>query len=277
MYSNMEKTPTTIDELLQWVMEYNIPTDAMNTYIGVDYRGPKAFGIYQDSYTGNFVVYKNKADGTRAIRYEGLDEAYAVNELYAKMEERLTMQLKGRSNRQRATEYAENYSYPQTDIPNKKTRKKSKAIWKILGIFLGIQILPWLLGKLLLLAFTAYVTFTGAGRPEQGYYEINNVNYYYSGSLWYVWEDSAWDIYDSEYDLSTYEYLEDAYIGSYYADLYETNYGFGNFEDSKYYHSYSYSTNNGDDWDSNDSWDDDDDWDDDWDWDDSLDDWDSDW
>lgn len=274
---NADKTPTTITELQQWVMEHNIPTDAMNTFIGVDYRGPRAFGIYRDSYTGNFVVYKNKADGTRAVRYDGSDEAYAVNELYMKMKERLTTQLKKRGNRQRTSEYAQPYPYPQTDISNKKTRKKSKAVWKILGIIVGIQILPWLLTKVSLLIFTAYVAIVGAGRPEQGYYEINESDYYYSGSRWYVWEDVAWDIYESDYDLSEYEYLEDAYLGSYYDDIYGTDYGFGNFEDSEYYYSYFYSTDdNDDDW-YDDSWDDDDDWDDDWDWDDSWDDWDSDW
>lgn len=50
----------------------------------MDFRQPKAFGIYKDS-DGNFVVYKNKGDGTRAERYRGKDEAYAVNEIYQKL------------------------------------------------------------------------------------------------------------------------------------------------------------------------------------------------
>ena len=32
------------------------------------------------------IVYKNKSDGSRAIRYQGLDEAYAVNEIYLKLQ-----------------------------------------------------------------------------------------------------------------------------------------------------------------------------------------------
>lgn len=47
----------------------------------MDFRQPKAFGIYKDS-DGNFVVYKNKGDGTRAEHYRGKGEAYAVNEIY---------------------------------------------------------------------------------------------------------------------------------------------------------------------------------------------------
>ena len=50
----------------------------------MDVLQPKAFGIYKDS-DGNFVVYKNKGDGTRAERYRGKDEAYAVNEIYQKL------------------------------------------------------------------------------------------------------------------------------------------------------------------------------------------------
>ena len=68
----------------------------MRFFIGVDYKKPKAFGIYQDG-DGNFVVYKNKADGSRAIRYKGTDEAYAVHELYLKMQSEVQKQKTRRS------------------------------------------------------------------------------------------------------------------------------------------------------------------------------------
>ena len=58
----------------------------MRFYIGENYKLPKAFGIYQDEASGDFIVYKNKADGTRVIRYQGGDEAYAVNEIYLKLQ-----------------------------------------------------------------------------------------------------------------------------------------------------------------------------------------------
>ena len=70
----------------------NLPLEEMRTFIGEDYKGAKAFGIYKDETDGTFVVYKNKEDGTRAVRYKGSDEAYAVNELYQKMKERVATQ-----------------------------------------------------------------------------------------------------------------------------------------------------------------------------------------
>ena len=84
--------PTTIEELRAYCRNHNLPLADMRVFLGEDYRGAKAFGIYRDEATGNIVVYKNKADGTRAVRYEGSDEAYAVNELYLKIKERVAEQ-----------------------------------------------------------------------------------------------------------------------------------------------------------------------------------------
>ena len=59
-------------------------------FIGKDTRAPRAFGIYEAN--GEFIVYKNKSDGSRAIRYKGTDEAYAVNELYMRLKEEILNQ-----------------------------------------------------------------------------------------------------------------------------------------------------------------------------------------
>ncbi len=75
--------PKTIEELKEYCAERGMPLLKMRFFIGENYRQPKAFGIYQDK--DQFVVYKNKANGQRAIRYQGPDEAYAVNELFTKM------------------------------------------------------------------------------------------------------------------------------------------------------------------------------------------------
>ena len=85
--------PTTIAELEQWYKDRGLPPYGVTRfYINVDYRNPKAFGMYQDERTGNFVVYKNKADGTRAVRYEGTDEAFAVNELLTRLKQEILEQ-----------------------------------------------------------------------------------------------------------------------------------------------------------------------------------------
>ena len=75
--------PKTIEELKQYCMDRGMPLERMRFFIGEDCREPRAFGIYRDG--DRFVVYKNKANGSRAVRYHGPDEAYAVNELYQKL------------------------------------------------------------------------------------------------------------------------------------------------------------------------------------------------
>ena len=52
--------PQTIEELKAWAKEMNLPLEDMRTFIGEDYKGAKAFGIYKDETDGTFVVYKNK-------------------------------------------------------------------------------------------------------------------------------------------------------------------------------------------------------------------------
>lgn len=84
-------TPRTIQELKQWYIDHHLPPeDVTRFYIGKNVHHARAFGIYTDG--RNFTVYKNKADGTRAIRYQGTDEAYAVNELYLRLKEEILNQ-----------------------------------------------------------------------------------------------------------------------------------------------------------------------------------------
>ena len=84
-------TPKTIEELKLWYRQRNLPPeDVTRFFIGKDYKGARAFGIYRDG--DKVVVYKNKSDGSRAIRYEGTDEAYAVNELYLKLKSEILNQ-----------------------------------------------------------------------------------------------------------------------------------------------------------------------------------------
>ena len=62
----------------------HIPLERAHFHIGENYTGPRAFGIYKDEY-GFFTVYKNKSDGSRLVRYHGIDEDFAVNEIFQKL------------------------------------------------------------------------------------------------------------------------------------------------------------------------------------------------
>ena len=62
--------PKTIEELKAFSRSKNMPLERMRFFIGEDFREPRAFGIYRNA-DGQFVVYKNKADGSRAVRAVG--------------------------------------------------------------------------------------------------------------------------------------------------------------------------------------------------------------
>ncbi len=83
--------PRTIYELKQFGRKLGISFARLHFHIGENYKGRCAFGIYKDERTGYYVVYKNKDNGKRAIRYNGPDEAYAVNEIYQKLKERIAL------------------------------------------------------------------------------------------------------------------------------------------------------------------------------------------
>lgn len=83
--------PKTIDELKAFAVAKNIPLSQMRFFIGIDLREPRAYGIYRDE-EGNFIVYKNKANGARTVRYKGKDQAYAVNEIYQKLRTEISEQ-----------------------------------------------------------------------------------------------------------------------------------------------------------------------------------------
>jgi len=86
-----DATPKTIEELKQWYIDRKLPPyEVTRFFIGVNYTQPRAFGIYEEN--GKYIVYKNKDTGERAIRYQGTDEAYAVNELYLKLKSEILNQ-----------------------------------------------------------------------------------------------------------------------------------------------------------------------------------------
>lgn len=127
-------TPRTIEELQQWYTERNLPSEEVTRFfIGKDVRTPRAFGIYKQG--ARYIVYKNKADGSRAIRYEGPDEGYAVNELYLKLKEEILNQKMQNLDRRANT--------TSDSLQSTASRKSGNS-------FLGIFAKPIFIGALIL-------------------------------------------------------------------------------------------------------------------------------
>ena len=77
-----------LQEYRDFVERHNIPLDTIRFALGEDKgHDPRWFYIYQDRFTGEWVVAKNKSDGSTAERYRGNDEAKACQILFDKMEE----------------------------------------------------------------------------------------------------------------------------------------------------------------------------------------------
>lgn len=241
--------PQTIEELKAWAEERNLPLEEMRTFIGEDYKGAKAFGIYKDETDGTFVVYKNKEDGTRAVRYKGTDEAYAVNELYQKMKERVAVQ---KAHQQ--PKAAQPAHSTQTAAQKKSYKKATRLLFSML-----------LIGILLIFVAAAFA-LAGNG-PSTGYYTYGNQNYYYYHGNWYEWENDSWRYAPDE------SWMESDYESYYDSYSYDSGAEYEDFEDSSYY-TPSDSNDNDDSWDD-DSWDSG--WDSDDSWDSGYDDWGSDW
>ena len=228
-----DEQPKTIEELKAWYVAHHLPAPEITRFfIGKDIPDPKAFGIFKNG-VGDFVVYKNKSNGERAIRYQGADEAYAVNELYQRLKAEIVDQKANRP----ATPQSNNV------VDGKKKRKKGCLI--AILIFLAMAIIGALLDN----------------SAPNGYYNYQGTQYYHQGSSWYYYDAETDDWYQSD----------DIDINSDNANDYRTYQHSGkDFEQSTWYdagsHSNDYDWDDDDDWDSgSDSWDSGGtDWDSDW-------------
>lgn len=250
-------TPKTINELKVWYKEKNLPDkEVTRFFIGEDYKGARAFGIYEEN--GEFIVYKNKDDGSRAIRYKGDDEAYAVNEIYLKLKSEILNQKAHNINKKSGVA---------------DTNGSSSLFGKMQVLFSCITLL-------VVMIFTISVFFASVSdyfkyskdKPYAGNY------YLYDGYMYYCesYVDDDWYYYD--YDDRDYVpcYLpEEMYenINEYkYADDEEWDESIERFEDTetgqyvKSLHESSDSDSDSDySWDSSDSWNSSDtDWGSDW-------------
>ena len=227
--------PKTIEELKAFCEAHHLPLEQMRFFLGEDYRGARAFGIYKDG-EGNFVVYKNKSDGSRAVRYRGTDEAYAVNELYQKMKSEISNQ-RARQSKGGGTQG--------------KKKGSSKLLAIILAIYLGINIVPKLIRR-----------FTPEP-PPTGYYTYEDTCYYNQNDDWYYYDTS----YNTWTPTTVPATLSDNYTEYFDSASYTDSEAPADFSQSGYYDpDYADDWDDDDwDWDSSDSWDSDStDWDSDW-------------
>jgi len=161
----------------------------MRFFIGYDMREPKAYGIYRDE-EGNFIVYKNKSNGSKSVRYKGSDEAYAVNEIYQKLRTEMA-ELK--------MAYAEDTNH--TDDAYNPRRYLSRNAGKM--SFIPVMII---FAVTIMIIVTVMLLFSNVSSKFQDSYEEKRWNYtYYNNGSWSdgVWEqDDSWDddYYDNSYD-----------------------------------------------------------------------------
>lgn len=170
-------TPKTIAELQQWYNDRGLPSyETTRFFIGIDYKKPRAFGIYKGE-DGNFVVYKNKDNGERAVRYKGNDEAYAVNELYMRLKQEIIQQKNLKSKKGQSVS---NGNVKADSSFSKLKRLAIVGVISVVGFFAVIIIIG-----ILVMIFDH--------SPSKGYYNYDGTTYYnISGD-----SDEGWYYYDN--------------------------------------------------------------------------------
>lgn len=265
--------PTTIEELQEYCAERGMPLLRMRFFIGEDFSEPKAFGIYRKP-DGKVVVYKNKADGTRAIRYEGPNEKKGVAELWRKL-------LEECHNR---GIYPENYPGDQSITPGylKNTKKEAKESAKFIGKIILFQVffllsiacaeifvvLPGTANTIADLCIAAVIDIIIIGivylilkknkfikqviiflivvllvsstfgyahtKHPEGYYRLNNTWYYRIGNSWYQYNSGSWSSCRNDYT----DYLYDNETEYYEDDSWDDSWDATDFKNSSAYDTY---------------------------------------
>ena len=258
--------PCTIEELARWYKEHNLPPyEVTRFFIGMDRHESRCFGIFKKP-DGNILVYKNKDDGTRAVRYDGPDETYAVNEFYQRLKTEI------------ANQKSRNIAAPGAPVAKKKSNNIFlKVIIGYIAVAFGVQLLalPVIFFSTL---FAKPSSNNRSSEPtkqitydcDNGYYNYNDDYYYFVDNMntWYCYDESTnyWEkttdideeLYENweDYSSSSSYFSEDYEDGTtYYDQWYATDYQ--NYSNSSSDDGYSYS----DDWDSGSSWSSSDSWD----------------
>ncbi len=195
--------PCTIEQLRDFCAYNEMPLERMRFFVGEDYRQPRAFGIYRDGAT--YVVYKNKDDGSRAVRYNGPDEAFAVGELYDKL----------------LDECHKRDIWPDGKPADYEKRMKAEKR-RMVAIAMVVVLLMGIVGFI-------FLKIQAREHANDGYYRFNDAGIYYCyGGDWfyddgyYDWVPVTYGPYDDYDDWSGY------YIG----DTYDRSWGYSDFESS---------------------------------------------
>lgn len=212
--------PDSIEALKAYCDAKGMPLEKMRFFIGQDYRQPRAFGIYFDG--DSFVVYKNKADGSRTVRYQGPDEAYAVNELFQKLLDECHARGIYPDGKPRMTE------------AQRKAQRRAKRI--------AVCVVAATLAIIAAVSF-----FMIRHHRADGYYRYSDDAYYYryGGDWYYDYGDNYW----VEVDDFPYDDYGDYYLG----DDYDDSWSAGDFRDSSAWESIHESSSTSSDYDSWDS------------------------
>ena len=241
--------PKTIEQLQEWYKARNLPPENVTRFfIGKDVKEARAFGIYK-SQTGDFVVYKNKADGSRAVRYQGADEEYAVNEIYQKLKAEIVNQK------------SHNVSQTRVSAPN--NNKSGSCLSGFCYLILFCMLKPFGIALLAIIVGIFVAIFDHS--PSEGYYRYQGNDYYYQGSSWYAYDydSDSWNyadnssilddlINDETYsDYRTYDHQGSDFEDSYWYDDDDDDYSYS----SSSSYSYSWDSDSSWDWDSGNSWD----------------------
>ena len=217
-----------IEELKQKCAEKHMRLEKMRFFIGENRKDPKCFGVYFDEASGNWIVYKNKADGTRAVRYEGPDEARAAQEIWNKIGDEVKL---------RKDKYGSPYDESAFRTINEADVPQPSFFGSVFGIFRSVFSFVWenivleypfaalffaLVGASLLLEF-AFPS------PKNGYYQYNDVIYYCLEDQWYMYDSGDW--------VSTYVDIDDP-DDYYLSDYFLPGYDIEAFEHTEYYEEY---------------------------------------
>lgn len=245
-------TPKTIEELKAWYKSKNLPPkETTRFFIGENYQGARAFGIYEEN--GEYIVYKNKDDGSRAVRYQGKDEAYAVNEIFLKLKSEILNQKAHNINNKSGN--------------NSVKASKSKSFFENL---FGIAFIVFVI----VVAISTVVTFISGvidgikDMPYAGNYYSDGYDLYYCNSYvdddWYVYDYDTRDYYPAQIPQEMYDDIQ-SYKFSKYDEWDSSLEKFEDTEMGQYIESLHESSDDDYSWSSSDSWDSDStDWGSDW-------------